>query len=227
MYFGAHLDTALNGGRPNDTPVAFNERIGQKGSIFEFAEDFPLDFNNPPPITLLSNTKSDAFLYLSIYIPKGYNGITNGDVDDLVNQLAGIAKTGRRIFLRIGPEMNGSWQPYGQQPTAFLALWKKIHQSVQSNSLTKGSVAFLWAPSSGFGYPYPGQPYSITSTSSPDFNLLDTNKDGKFDASDDPYSPYYPGDEYVDWTGLSTYYFGRTYPWIANELPPVTTRLDH
>ncbi|KAI9016932.1 hypothetical protein BC832DRAFT_543226 [Gaertneriomyces semiglobifer] len=35
---------------------------------------------------------------------------------------------------------------------------------------------------------------------------MDTNKDGKFDFYDDPYSPYYPGDNYVDWVGLSMYH---------------------
>ena len=221
ILFGAHLDTSLKDGKPNDTPVAFNNRMGIKGSIFELAENFPLEFNNPPPFSLVTDTRSDAFLYLSIYIPKGYAGITDGDVDDLIKQLAGIAKTGRRIFLRVAPEMNGSWQPYGQQPAAFLALWKKMYQAVQSNSLTRGSVAFLWAPSYGYGYPYPGQPYSVSSSTDSDFSALDTNKDGNFDASDDPYSPYWPGNEFVDWVGLSTYYFGRTYPWINNELPSV------
>ena len=31
------------------------------------------------------------------------------------------------------------------------------------------------------------------------FAELDTNKDGKIDGLDDPYSPWWPGPEYVDW----------------------------
>lgn len=30
---------------------------------------------------------------------------------------------------------------------------------------------------------------------SPDFKALDTNNDGVIDFSDDPYLPYYPGDD--------------------------------
>lgn len=54
---------------------------------------------------------------------------------------------------------------------------------------------------------------------STDFQLMDTNNDGKLDGNDDPYSPFYPGDEYVDWVGMSIYYFGPSYPWKANALP--------
>ena len=32
---------------------------------------------------------------------------------------------------------------------------------------------------------------------------MDTNGDGVVDNLDDPYLPYYPGDAYVDWVGMS------------------------
>jgi hypothetical protein len=35
----------------------------------------------------------------------------------------------------------------------------------------------------------------------------------------DPYTPYYPGDAYVDWVGLSIYHYGGWYHWRQN-LPP-------
>lgn len=38
---------------------------------------------------------------------------------------------------------------------------------------------------------------------------------------DDPYSPYYPGDEWVDWVGFSIYHYGNEYPWEQNVLPPL------
>ena len=37
--------------------------------------------------------------------------------------------------------------------------------------------------------------------------------------SDDPYSPYYPGDAAVDWVGMSLYHWGNAYPWGENEIP--------
>ncbi len=36
---------------------------------------------------------------------------------------------------------------------------------------------------------------------------------------DDPYAPYYPGDDAVDWVGMSLYHWGSAYPWGENELP--------
>jgi len=48
---------------------------------------------------------------------------------------------------------------------------------------------------------------------------LDTNRDGNFDDKDDPYSPFYPGDEYVDWVGTSIYHYGTNWPWIDNVVP--------
>ncbi len=39
--------------------------------------------------------------------------------------------------------------------------------------------------------------------------MLDTNGDGKLDMSDDMYTPYYPGDEWVDWVGMSIFHFSQ------------------
>lgn len=88
------------------------------------------------------------------------------------------------------------WFVYAQQPTAFIALWRRVVTAVRASPLTKGKVAFVWGPNLGFGYPYPGGAYSINSTTSPDFLAMDTNGDGKLDAADDPYSPFYPGNHF-------------------------------
>jgi len=55
---------------------------------------------------------------------------------------------------------------------------------------------------SNFSYPY-GQTQDFTTLSAADQTLLDTNNNGVLDAGDDAFSPYYPGDELVDWIGLS------------------------
>jgi hypothetical protein len=38
-------------------------------------------------------------------------------------------------------------------------------------------------------------------------------------SDDDPYAPYYPGDDAVDWVGMSLYHWGSTYPWGESEMP--------
>lgn len=43
---------------------------------------------------------------------------------------------------------------------------------------------------------------------SPECTELDTNGDRVIDMRDDMYSPYYPGDDVVDWVGMSLYHFG-------------------
>ncbi|EGG02861.1 uncharacterized protein MELLADRAFT_57043 [Melampsora larici-populina 98AG31] len=94
--------------------------------------------------------------------------------------------------------MQGTWNPYGFQPTAFIALWRRMYPIIKAASPT---TAIAWAPNTGQSYPY-GQ--STANLSPADLALLDTNKDGQVNNSDDPYLPYYPGDDMVDWIGIST-----------------------
>lgn len=52
-------------------------------------------------------------------------------------------------------------------------------------------------------------PYSMPlPTNVTEANALDTSGDGDLTVADSPFSPYWPGDEYVDWVGLSVYYKG-------------------
>jgi hypothetical protein len=89
-------------------------------------------------------------------------------------------------------EANGSWFAYGQKPVEFIQGWKYFVDTVRSKN-RRDMVAFIWAPNSGNGYPFPNSFYSAVVTD-PKFEWeLDTNKDGVFDGADDPYSPFYPG----------------------------------
>jgi hypothetical protein len=66
----------------------------------------------------------------------------------------------------------------------------------------------VWAPNVGIAYPFtPGANISGPPTSGSNLVALDTNQNGVVDFNDDPYGPYYPGDSYVDWVGLSLYYY--------------------
>jgi hypothetical protein len=55
---------------------------------------------------------------------------------------------------------------------------------------------------------------------------MDTNGDGIVDVRDDPYTPYYPGDNYVDWVGMSVYWFGQQWPETLNLVPPSQRFVD-
>ncbi|KAJ3049527.1 hypothetical protein HK097_009488 [Rhizophlyctis rosea] len=251
VYFGAWLDS-----RPGfDSPQAFNKRVGHNAAFFQLAYDFPLNFNTPPPVEILDYTQTDALLYVTIYPKK--DGITNmtgnqalqqftdADVAELVKQLVGFVVRGRKVFVRLFPEMNGSWNPWGQRPVAYTTQWRRIVNAVRSSPALpadrKDWIAFVWAPSAavtrGGGYPFSGgdnTPFtpntgtltSRTAANATEFAALDTNKDGNFNEQDDPYSPYYPGNEYVDWVGSSIYYYGNTWPWEKNELPVPTSFVE-
>jgi beta-mannanase len=99
-------------------------------------------------------------------------------------------------MIRYASEMNGSWFLYGQKPTEFIREWNRLVNAVR-NATDTTNVAFLWAPNSGNGYPYMGGDSSVN-PSMPSFDkTLDTNHDGLFNNQDDPYTPYYPGDDMV------------------------------
>lgn len=65
----------------------------------------------------------------------------------------------------------------------------------------------VWSPNLGSGYP--NQATLLPGSDPAEFAALDTNGDGRLTKLDDPYSPFYPGDDYVDWIGISVYDYGR------------------
>lgn len=119
------------------------------------------------------------------------------------------------MFLRWNHEMNGSWYSWGQQPTLYIAKFREFADEIHAKAK---NIAVAWTPNQGWGYPWAGGAYSV-SPSSPDYNVLDTNHDGIVNDLDDPYSPYYPGDQYVDWVGFSFYHWGNGSNRGVNEVP--------
>jgi hypothetical protein len=75
----------------------------------------------------------------------------------------------------------------------------------------------VWSPNIGNQYPfaYSGFGPNVPTFDETDpirlanFAALNTNNEGAsaniIDFNDDPYGPYYPGDEFVDWIGISAY----------------------
>ncbi|KAH6565842.1 hypothetical protein BASA50_000064 [Batrachochytrium salamandrivorans] len=118
------------------------------------------------------------------------------------------AKYGVPILLRYGHEMNGDWTKYGYQPTAYRSGFIKMAKLVRQYT---NMTAMVWGPNLGVTYPFLTSEAVVKmptmQTNPADFRLLDTNHDGKVDSFDDPYDPYYPGDEWVDWVAISLYYY--------------------
>ena len=116
-----------------------------------------------------------------------------------INALYGVP-----VLLRFMHEMNGNWlTTYGQKPTPFKQAFVNMESYVHSMT---NMTAMVWGPNVGAGYPFGA---SITKANNPDFDILDTNGDGVVNNLDDPYLPYWPGDDYVDWVAMSAYQYNH------------------
>jgi len=151
----------------------------------------------------LSEINTDAIAYVTLYPMEGFAAVSDQALQDLVLRLNNGLSRGLRFFIRYSSEMNGNWFRYGQQPTAFLASWRRVIGYVRQATNNSQNIAFIWAPNSGNGYPFLGGKNITIPRGSPDYLLMDTNNDGEIDINDDPYTPFYPGDEWVDWVGFS------------------------
>ncbi|KAI8923818.1 glycoside hydrolase superfamily [Entophlyctis helioformis] len=233
LYLGAWLDTADSapGVGDGDRPVRMDQRLGFNLSSFQYAQNIPID-TFPFPIEQVEATGTDSLIYLTVYPRPTPWTVTDEQITNLTRQCGIINSQGRRVLVRFGPEMNGDWNYYGQQPSRYIALWRRVFAAMRRDAPQTGLV---WAPSSGNGSTSPcrltNRCMMLRNRSIPclhphdippeEFALLDTNKDGTINAQDDPYSPYYPGDEYVDWVGVSIYHYGPTYPWQDNTIAPL------
>ncbi|GLX99673.1 hypothetical protein Acsp01_00530 [Actinoplanes sp. NBRC 101535] len=116
-----------------------------------------------------------------------YSGITNGSSDANIRSVAKKLKGMKRpIMLRWGWEMNGDWFEWGggqngQNAANYVKAWQRIHGIFADQGVT--NVAWVWSPNWN---------------ASPNQSWNQTKK-------------YYPGDEYVDWVGISGYnFYGET-----------------
>ncbi|EJU05283.1 glycoside hydrolase [Dacryopinax primogenitus] len=214
LYLGAWLDTS------SDSPQSFNQRLGQNTPWFQFAQTIPA--GNLDEVTgqggivnasLVWETGTDAGVYVTVYPTQGFAAIQEQDWAALGVQLQTYVLLGRAVFLRFAPEMNGNWDIWGIQPTAFKLAWSTMYSILKSSC---PSCALVWSPNASPGYPYS---IPLDSVVSPQDRLaLDTDNDGQLTSADDAYAPYYPGNEFVDWAGVSYYYKG-IYPNSYNVLP--------
>jgi hypothetical protein len=117
--------------------------------------------------------------------------IIGGDFDTYLHQYAkAIVATGLPLAIRLDHEMNGIWYPWsendgagnsinGNSPGDYVKMWRHVHDIFQqegANSL----VIWVWAPNIVNNLPASHQTAAYL-------------------------QGLYPGDQYVDWVGLSGY----------------------
>jgi hypothetical protein len=215
-YFGLSLDWG------SDLAAHAAERLGRTPSVWVQFAPFPLDEGSRTYLEAFVEQVAEVggMAVITLEPHDGLDAVTPAAAADLADLLAGWWTTrGVATFVRFAHEMNGSWYPWSQDPEAYVAAFRLLAEAVHERS--PGS-AMLWAPNQGGGYPFGGGPYAARA-GSPAVDALDTDGDGQLTGMDDPYAPYYPGDDAVDWVGMSLYHWGLEHPWGENELPQPET----
>jgi beta-mannanase len=209
-YLGVQLDPV------NDSVDGYATRLGHTPAVYGRYVSFPISQADQQSInTEISQIAARHAMFMITLEPwGGLQTVTPGSLKQLTTQLKSWNVQGVPVLVRFAHEMDGSWYPWSQQPTAYVRAFQRtaaaVHQAPTSS--------MLWSPNEGGGYPFAGGPYA-PQPGSADFTALDTNHDGALTMADDPYGPYYPGDSAVDWVGLTLYHYGTAWPWGENEVP--------
>lgn len=124
--------------------------------------------------------------------------IANGDADQQLHALAQIyanlANSHQKMtFFAPLQEMNGDWVPYGTDPVNYIKAYKRMQNIFAAEGVPSDSALWVFAPNSASS------------------------------AGDPPFESYYPGDEFVDVVGFSSYQFG----YCSIPLPNVWDTLDN
>lgn len=90
--------------------------------------------------------------YSSSRNPDMLTAIANGDEDNYLNSWIASFKNWRdaypvdarpSILLRFGHEFNGNWYPWSNNPAAFIAAWRHVHNLFELSGVN-GSVEWVW-----------------------------------------------------------------------------------
>ncbi|OUE24235.1 glycoside hydrolase family 26 protein [Clavibacter michiganensis] len=211
---------ALFGVNPDwgdQTLAAYAELLGRDPAVAVSFADVPLDATDRENVLAAGEQVRGmgGTLLLTLEPREGLAEVTDEVAGNVAGLVDGIQRTGVPVVVRFAHEMNGSWYAWGQQPEEYVAAFRRVADALHTRA--PGS-AVMWAPNEGGGYPFTGGP-SAAVAGTEAFELLDTDGDGVLTIADDPYAPYYPGDDAVDWVGMSLYHWGSEHPWGENVLP--------
>jgi len=200
-----------------DTLADYASRLGRRPAVAVSFARFPLAAQDEEHVTAAVEQvrANGGMLLLTLEPHDGLDTVTEESAGALAALLERYNQDGVPVVVRFAHEMNGSWYPWGQQPEAYRAAFRMVADAVHRGA--PGS-AMMWAPNYGGGYPFTGGAHAA-SPGSVDHAALDTTSDGELGEDDDPYAPYYPGDDVVDWVGMSLYHWGGSYPWRDNVVP--------
>jgi hypothetical protein len=197
-YLGALLDWAT------DSTAAHAERLGAPAAVY----------GRPVPLPLGEQEQGYLRDYFGQVAARGAHALLTirpevalEDVDDaaaaaLAAQVGDVAEGyAGTVFVRFAPQMNAPWVEWGQQPEDYTAAFRAVANAMDAEL---GDPVMVWSPTAAEDYPF--RDPSTTTAGGGALGALDTTGDGVWDFDDDAYSPYYPGDDVVDWVGLTAYH---------------------
>jgi hypothetical protein len=217
-YFGVSLDWE------HDSAAAYAKRLGRKPAVYVQFVPFPVDADARGYLGQAVDAIAEhgGSLLLTLEPHSGLGAVTKDSAEDLARLVAGYNQRGVATFVRFAHEMNGSWYPWSQDPAAYVAAFGTVAEALHRLA---PAAATVWAPNYGGGYPFTGGRFTAQPGTDA-YRTLDTDGDGTVTMSDDAYSPYWPGDDAVDWVGMSIYHWGTAYPWGENEQPEAGKFVD-
>jgi hypothetical protein len=210
-YFGASLDWS------RDSTATYSERLGHPAAVYVAFTHFPVEATDSPDLdAYMRQVQAQRGIALLTVEPTvALDNMTVAMATDLADRLAAYNASGVPVLVRFAHEMNGSWYPWSQQPEAYVRAFRLVAAAIHEHTT---DTAMLWAPNYGGGYPFPAGQYAAKPGSA-EFVQLDTDHNGRVDGQDDMYQPYYPGDDAVDWVGMTLYHWGDVWPWGKNIVP--------
>jgi hypothetical protein len=130
--------------------------------------------------------------------PGALEALVAGRHDDKIRQLAKLFGHVRgTVFLRIGYEFDGAWNSGYEDAETYKAAWRRIVDTIRSDKYD--NVVFVWQASAA---------------------PIDDVIEGKSEDIAD----WYPGDDYVDWVGLSWFIDGDERQTVSSEYTAPTAR---
>lgn len=219
VWFGPDLDWQ------NDSAEAYAQRFGVDASLFGRSVEYPLNSTSDLQLRDLSRQSARAGSVAVVTLqPADLVRLSEQDAADFAAAAAtATTQDGSFLLVRFAPEMNGSWTSWGRRPVTYVKTFRALADALHDATT---AAVMVWSPAYGAGYPFTAAINSTTSSAdaAPAFDkrnvpYLDTDNDGVVTSADDPYGPYYPGDDYVDWVGLTMLRYGVQPFFGANTLP--------
>ncbi len=187
-----------------DSAAEYARRLGQPAALYAHELSLPVQEDEktfiPQFLEQAGSAGADALITVNPRIPLSQIDAeaSAGLAQDIKVMAEGF---GGRLFIRFAPDMNAGWAAWGQKPVEYIAAFRAVTAAM------RGAVeepVMVWSPFQGRDYPFVQAP-DVAQPGSPGFKVLDTNSDGVWNLEDAAYSPYYPGDDAVDWVGLSAF----------------------